>query len=95
MDSANDGELEELKAKYEEAADIKEKQFFLSYKNKTAGSSALHLAANKGHVEIVEYICECITRDFPARKHMIVNATNKYKFTPLINSCFRGYMTKG
>ena len=28
-------------------------------------------------------------------KNMIVNATNKHKFTPLVCACFRGYMTKG
>ena len=58
-------------------------------------SSALHLACNNGHEKIVEFICEMITRDFPGMKNMLINAENKYFFTPLISACFRGYMTKG
>ena len=54
MDSANDGEFEDLKEVYEERAETLEiKKGLLIYKNEKEGSTALHLAASKGHYEIV------------------------------------------
>ena len=94
MDSANDGEFDELKSIYQEATQ-EEKKSFLTYKNVSMQSSALHLAANNGNSDIVEFICDCINDEFPSLKDMMINLENKFKFTPLLSVCFRGYLTKG
>lgn len=57
MDSANDGDLETIESIYEEWAGPKAD--LLSYCNEK-GSTALHLAANNGHDEIVEFIVNAI-----------------------------------
>jgi len=58
MDDCNDGgpgALEDIKKMYDDFhADNKEKEL-LNFKN-SAGSTALHLAANNGHADIVEYL---------------------------------------
>jgi len=33
--------------------------------------------------------------DFPLLKEKLINLPNKFKFTPLMCVCFRGYLTKG
>jgi len=71
MDIANDGgdgaleEITEIYVSFEtdasgrpkQEAEVKEsKKYLLQYKNQRAGSTALHLAANNGHVEVVEFL---------------------------------------
>ena len=92
MDNANDGEFEPLKEIYEEYSD---KKSLLTYTNKRATATALHLAANNGHSEIVIFLVDCIAKDFPNFQNELINKKNKYGFTPLMSACFRGYMTKG
>ena len=94
MDNANDGDYEGLVEVYEKSSEA-EKKGLLEYTNAKASASALHLAANNGHEDIVQFICDCITKDFPAMKDVLINKQNKFKFTPLMSACFRGYMTKG
>ena len=67
----------------------------LEFKNKRAEATALHLAANNGHVDIVEFLVNKIIDDIPSKKDRLINCENKYKFTPLMSVCFRGYLVKG
>ena len=55
MDNANDGDYDALVEIYNENVDKVE---LLSYKNKRAGATALHLAANNGHAEIVQFLVD-------------------------------------
>ena len=57
MDNANDGDYDALVEIYNENVDKVE---LLSYKNKRAGATALHLAANNGHAEIVQFLVDRI-----------------------------------
>lgn len=57
MDDANDGDPDDLKEIYEDPK--QDKKTLLTFQN-SAGSTALHLAANNGHAEIVEYLVEKI-----------------------------------
>ena len=92
MDNANDGDFEGIKDIYEK---YKSKKDLLTYMNESAKATALHLACNNGHADIVEYLVKAIVKDFPALKGELINKQNKYKFTPLMSVCFRGYLTKG
>ena len=58
MDNANDGDFEALMEIYN--GENVNKVDLLTYVNKRAGATALHLAANNGHVEIVQFILEMI-----------------------------------
>lgn len=92
MDNANDGDLDGIVVIYDNYED---KKGLLFYKNKRAQASALHLAANNGHADIVEFLIDKIVADFPSQKDQLISAQNKYKFTPLMSVCFRGYLVKG
>lgn len=92
MDNANDGDLDGIIEIYEAS---KDKKGLLNYKNQRAASTALHLAANNGHAEIVKYLVDCICKDFAESREELINKENKFGFTPLMSACFRGYFTKG
>ena len=91
MDAANDGELDKVEEIYPAFGD---KKGLLSYKN-GEGSTALHLAANNGHSEIVEYLVRCLLADCSDMAHDLLNKPNNIGFTPLFCACFRGYPSKG
>ena len=40
----------------------------LEFRDEKSKSSALHLAANSGHVKIVEFLCNRICEDFPEKQ---------------------------
>lgn len=67
----------------------------LEYTNVKSDSTALHLAANNGHAEVVKFIVQQIRDDFPEDLKPWINKKNLYDFTPLVSVCFRGYLTKG
>ena len=92
MDSANDGDEEQVEEIYNGYED---KQFLLKYTNKKETSTALHLAAKNGHVEIVRFLVERIKEDFTSMQDELINRQNKFYFTPLMSACMRGYHTKG
>ena len=92
MDNANDGDFEGVEQIYKTYTD-KRKQL-LTFSNKEQ-ATALHLAAKNGHSEIVNFLVDAIVTDFPNKKDELINKQNKYKMTPLMNVCFRGYLTKG
>ena len=92
MDSANDGDEEQVEKTYNEYED---KKALLYYTNSKTKATALHLAANNGHVDIVKFLVERITEDFASAKKELINKQNKFGFTPLMSACFRGYHTKG
>ncbi len=92
MDSANDGDDEAVEEIYTEYED---KKALLTYTNKKATATALHLAANNGHSDIVKFLVERIKEDFPEMRQELINKKNKFDFTPLMSVCFRGYHTKG
>lgn len=95
MDSANDDELENIIDIYEsESIDHSFREKLLTYTNKKK-STALHLAANNGNADVVEYLVDKINQDFPEERKRWVNMQNAYYFTPLMSVCFRGYLTKG
>ena len=73
MDSANDGDLDEIKEIYN--AWEGPKADLLSYCNEK-GSTALHLAANNGHDDIVEFIVESIVQDCSDMTHELLNKKN-------------------
>ena len=50
MDNANDGDLDNIIAIYDR---FEEKKDLLTYTNKRATATALHLAASNGHADIV------------------------------------------
>ena len=91
MDAANDGEIDTIKKIY---PDYPKKKDLLTYSN-TENSTALHLAANNGHTDIVEYLVERILEDCNDMSHELLNKENKIGFTPLFCACFRGYASKG
>ena len=93
MDNANDGDPEGVVEIYED--DNVNKEELLTYVNKRAKATALHLAANNGHDEIVKFLVERIKEDLPERQKELINKQNKYQFTPLMSVCFRGYLVKG
>ena len=95
MDSANDGDYNSIKEIYGDCVEISRKRELLEYRNKKDKSTALHLAAKNGHSMIVEYLVFAIRADFPDKLKSWINSRNIYDFTPLINVCFRGYLTKG
>lgn len=92
MDNANDGDYDGIVEIY---TNYHNHEKLLTYKNQRAAATALHLAANNGHVEIVQFLVNKICMDFPAQRSDLINAKNKFFFTPLICACFRGYLTKG
>ena len=54
MDAANDGDLDALQTIYGgENKDPADKKDLLTYANQRATATALHLAANNGHVDCV------------------------------------------
>ena len=65
MDNANDGSLEGVIEEYEK--DSVNKEEALTYMNKRAKATALHLAANNGHDDIVQFLVERIIADVPER----------------------------
>ena len=71
------------------------KKEMLTIQNKRAGATALHLASNNGHAEIVKFLVDKIVNDLPNEKEQWINKKNKFGFTPLMSVCFRGYLTKG
>ncbi len=95
MDAANDGDFDKIKEIYEGSDNILSKRELLEYRNLKNKSTALHLAANNGHSDIVEYLVTIIRDDFPDKLKLWINSRNKYDYTPLICVCFRGYLTKG
>ena len=94
MDSANDGDIEEIRNVYTNGHTIAVKREYLEYRDKKSKSTALHLAALNGHSDIVEYLIKMIQQDFPDKQKLWINSRNLYDFTPLINVCFRGYLIK-
>ena len=93
MDNANDGDDEGVEEIYDNT-DVK-KEELLTYTNKRANATALHLAANNGHEKIVKFLVEKIIEDVPHLQKELINKQNKYFFTPLMSVCFRGYLVKG
>ena len=71
MDNANDGDCKALMRIYND--DNVNKEDLLTYVNVRAGATALHLAANNGHVDIVQFIVEKIIADLPRRKDELIN----------------------
>ena len=95
MDNANDGGdgiVDEMQMAYDNYPD---KKALLTFANKRATATALHLASNNGHSDIVKFLVKCISNDFPELKDQLINKCNKFGFTPLMSVCFRGYLTKG
>lgn len=43
----------------------------------------------------MEFLINKIQADLPGKKDELINKQNKYKFTPLMSVCFRGYLVKG
>ena len=84
--------VDEMREAYNKHED---KRAMLTFTNKRANATALHLASNNGHAEIVKFLVESICKDFPALKDELINKKNKFGFTPLMSVCFRGYLTKG
>ena len=94
MDSSNDGDDKKVIETYEKQDTIDKKKSLLMSKN-TANSTALHLASQNGHAEIVAYLVEKIVTDCNDMANELINAKNTLYFTPLFCACFRGYHTKG
>lgn len=94
MDSANDGDLDQIDNVYSSGNTIAVKREYLEYRDKKSKSTALHLAALNGHADIVDYLIRMIHQDFPDKQKLWINSRNLYDFTPLINVCFRGYLIK-
>ena len=64
MDAANDGDLEKVMDVYDQSENFNQKRELLEYTNQRNLSTALHLAANNGHAEIVNFIVQKIRDDF-------------------------------
>ena len=92
MDAANDGQFDEIEEIYNAWTDSKDT--LLAYCDDKK-NTALHLAANNGHDEIVEFLVEKIIEDCSDMTHELLNKQNAIGFTPLMSACFRGYHTKG
>ena len=73
MDNANDGDEDGLKDIYNDDENEEIREDLLTYVNKRAGATALHLAANNGHAGIVEFLVERIKEDVPDKKEMLIN----------------------
>ena len=74
MDAANDGDLDALQTIYGgENKDPADKKDLLTYANQRATATALHLAANNGHVDCVQYIVGKMDEDFNLEKIKWVN----------------------
>ena len=73
MDNANDGDCEALIDIYNNQESVANKMKLLEYKNKRAEATALHLAANNGHVEIVEFLVNKIIEDVPDKQNELIN----------------------
>ena len=103
VDDSSDSEEEEEKKEENKLKDLKRiyykpnvnKVELLTYTNKGAKATALHLAANNGHDDIVEFLVEKIKEELPGRQKELINKQNKYFFTPLMSVCFRGFLVKG
>ena len=60
MDSANDGDLDQIDNVYSSGNTIAVKREYLEYRDKKSKSTALHLAALNGHADIVDYLIRMI-----------------------------------
>ena len=95
-DAATDGDLPTIERIYEEC-ERRDKKGLLTYDGGKSGTgrTALHLAANNGHADIVEYLVRKIVEDEPDIVQSLLNGRDGIGFTPLCCACFRGYPTKG